>query len=134
MSVTEQNDGIDARDEELVHLLASGRSTAEVAVALNCSLATIYRRLRRPRVRAALVSARLERWRPVADELRGGVLVAVRRLLHLVEHGRESTQVKAAVAVASLALKCDDLIDNKLLAALVNEQLAGLEPQGEDDE
>src|SRR5262245_894045 len=100
---------INDRDREIVTLIASGRSVADVASTLNVACATIYRRLARPAVKASLAAARAEAWRPVSDELRGGVVTAVRRLVHLAEHAQhESTQVRASIAICELAMRLDE--------------------------
>lgn len=116
---TEQpTEPLDGRDSEIVDLFAAGQSVADVASTLGLSASTVYRHLRRPAVRAALAATRAERWRPVADELRSGVSIAVRRLQYLTEHARqESTAVRAAVALVELALKLDELCEVKTRVA-----------------
>lgn len=117
MSITA---GLDDRDERLAALIADGRSVADTASALAVSCATVYRRMRRPAVRAAIADLRAASWNPIALELRAGVLVAVQQLRHLAESAQsEGVRATAATRLVELALKLEDLTDTKLrLAAL----------------
>jgi hypothetical protein len=62
-------DSLSAKDERIADLFASGANVAEIAADIKGSVATVYRKLRLPLIKARIAEARGAQLRPLADRL-----------------------------------------------------------------
>jgi AcrR family transcriptional regulator len=113
------------RDAELVELLSAGRSVAEAAAALGCSVSTVYRRFRDASFRSQLRAAKAALWAPDTERLRQSVGHAIATIENLMTNAQhESTRLRAAVELIRLALDTKKLTDLEQELDLVKDLLA----------
>lgn len=98
---------LDAIDRAIVDAMAGGASVAEAAKTAGVGERTVYRRLNRPLVRAAITDTALGRVRPTVRLLHDEMPAAVRVLVTLRDDPttHPSTRLRASVALIELGFK-----------------------------
>lgn len=93
---------LNERDNTVVARRLAGQTVPEIAVALGCSVDTVYRSLRRPAVRVALAMARSEEIRPLLNQAVAAVRPSVQTLEAIRDDEANSAAVRAGAAKALL--------------------------------
>lgn len=114
MTTAEQIDvGLDATDCAIIAAIVAGASTTDSATAAGVSATTVYRRMSRPAFRVALAEARAGLWKPDAERLRSEVAKSIDRLAAIRddEEAHDSTRLRAAETLITLAVRMHDLVE-----------------------
>ena len=102
-----------AKEDEILALMAAGFSPTEAAAKADRSASTVYRLLARPDFAARLHEARAMQLRPHVEKLVTALGRAIDKMLAVMDDPTvvASTQLRAAAAVAELALKFHERVD-----------------------
>lgn len=89
------------RDARIVAWTLAGKAVPEIAVAENCAVSTIYRRLQTTAVRQALSEARAAEVAPLVAQAVGEVRNSVAKLVEVRDAAttRDGDRIKASVAI-----------------------------------
>lgn len=125
-----------AKSDKIIELYASGHTVAQVAAAVGCSAATVYRKLRDPVIRAAVSERRASELNPVVTELRNELLATVRYYAEVRDDADEATRdrLRAGDSIVDAFVKLDKAGDQAARVEVIEAALAELEKAGAGDE
>src|SRR5262245_33471738 len=106
-SIGQMPEQFSERDMAIVIQRAAGKTVPQIAVDLDCSVDTVYRRLRDPLVKAAITDLRGAELRPHLEMTSKQVHACIERLCEIRDNPKvaASSRVRAAGAIIELFLK-----------------------------
>jgi hypothetical protein len=126
-------DGLNAKDERIADLTATGFTAAQVAAEIGCSVTTVYVKLRHPLIKARIAEQRAAELRPLHDRLFRLTDKAVAAVEAVLDDATAThrDKTKAAEVVFDRVLQLRKLCDEAPALAALIAQLQEL--QGDTD-
>ena len=94
-----------ARRQQVVSLIATGKTRQETADLIGCSVRTVDRYLREPEIKAQLQDERVRLGAEISDAITGGLVRTVAELQRIASDGTDTAKVAASRILLQEGLK-----------------------------